>query len=250
MARSRMLKPEFFSDKKITSLNVWARLLFAGMWTIADRRGRMKDNAKTIEGDVFPDEKVNVERFLTELAKAGLIIRYFAEGEHYIQITNFERHQYPHTKEAESKYPPVPSTMQCPVQSPVKDEAEPGVYTDNGLRITDNTNTDNGVGAVHPASPETEGLLPFEPPGKDITLKNLIDHRVKFPGLDIETEYEKYQDYNATHGRKVRSHPAAFRNWLRKAKEFQDERSQTNGKPARSQPATAPADSPFAYLSS
>lgn len=223
MARARMLKPEFFSDKKVTRLNPWARLLFAGLWTIGDRDGRLKDNAKTIEGEIFPDERVNVERFLKDLALALLIIRYEIEGEHFIQITNFERHQHPHVNEAVSRIPPVPSTVQCTSQSTVLTRA------DNGLRITDSELRITGGAAEAAEPPEA---LPFEPVEKgrkrplsqvEAEIPTLID---EFPGVNVPDQFIRFKDYNTSKNRTYTDYVAAFRNWLRKEQDYERERKQ------------------------
>ena len=46
MARIRYIKPEFFDSEQVASVSLGARLLFAGLWTVADREGRF---------DVEPD---------------------------------------------------------------------------------------------------------------------------------------------------------------------------------------------------
>ena len=40
MARSRNIKPGFFSNEHLAELDFATRLLFIGMWTEADREGR------------------------------------------------------------------------------------------------------------------------------------------------------------------------------------------------------------------
>ena len=45
MARARLLKPGFFTNEDLCELPAFGRLLFAGLWTIADREGRLEDRA-------------------------------------------------------------------------------------------------------------------------------------------------------------------------------------------------------------
>ena len=45
--------------------------------------------------------------------------------------------------------------------------------------------------------------------------------RVKYPTLDIDTEYEKFSDYKIAHGKRYKNQNAAFRNWCRNAVEYQ-----------------------------
>ena len=43
----------------------------------------------------------------------------------------------------------------------------------------------------------------------------------KYPTLDLETEFEKWEDYQLAHGKRYKNNKAAFRNWCRNAVEFQ-----------------------------
>lgn len=106
MARQRMLKPEFFTDEDLSAQSLAARLLFAGLWTMADRRGRLKDQPPVIHGALFPfDPALDVDQILDDLERGGFVVRYAVEGRKYLQIVNFERHQHPHPKEPESAIP-------------------------------------------------------------------------------------------------------------------------------------------------
>jgi hypothetical protein len=50
------------------------------------------------------------------------------------------------------------------------------------------------------------------------------------PFIDVPAEAEKFLDYLAANGKAQKDYPAAFRNWLRKAKEFAPaQRTKTNG---------------------
>jgi hypothetical protein len=50
MPRTRQIKPGFFKNDELAELPIEARLLFAGLWTIADREGRLEDRPKKIKG--------------------------------------------------------------------------------------------------------------------------------------------------------------------------------------------------------
>lgn len=91
-----------------------ARLLFIGLWCIADREGRLKDRPKRIKVEVFPYDDIDVEPLLAQLQENGFIIRYTVEEHQYIQVVNFHKHQNPHVKEAESTLPPCPNYEQAP----------------------------------------------------------------------------------------------------------------------------------------
>ena len=48
MARARNIKPGFFANDLLVDLPFEVRLLFIGLWTIADRAGRLCDRPKKI----------------------------------------------------------------------------------------------------------------------------------------------------------------------------------------------------------
>jgi hypothetical protein len=102
----RMLKPGFFTNDELASLVPLGRLLFAGLWTIADRSGRLEDRPLRIRAEVLPyDGDADVDALLVELADRGFILRYEANGRRYIQVVNFEKHQSPHIREPASTIP-------------------------------------------------------------------------------------------------------------------------------------------------
>lgn len=131
MARQRIIRPDFFTDDQLAACPPHARLLFAGLWGLADKRGRLRDQPPVIHGAVFPFEPdLNVDALLTDLQEAGSILRYTVEGKNYIQVKNFERFQNPHPREAESDIPAAPPLYRAePLLSmaePRKGTAEPG----------------------------------------------------------------------------------------------------------------------------
>jgi hypothetical protein len=102
MARARNIKPGFFKNEDLAECSPWARLCFAGLWTLADREGRLEDRPKRIKGELFAYDTVEVEQLLAELAAHGFILRYQAGDIDAIQIVEFNRHQTPHYSEKRS----------------------------------------------------------------------------------------------------------------------------------------------------
>ena len=103
--RARNIKPGFFKNDTLVELDFAGRLLFIGLWGIADRAGRLEDRPKKIKAELFPYDGVDVDTFLGELARLGFILRYEVGGGRYIQIVNFDKHQNPHPREAPSTIP-------------------------------------------------------------------------------------------------------------------------------------------------
>jgi len=106
--RARNIKPGFFNNDILNSLEPLTRLLFIGLWCMADREGRLEDRPNRIRKEVLGYDDVtgkDVDNMLDELRKTFFIIRYEVEGKKYIQITNFTKHQNPHRREQESEIP-------------------------------------------------------------------------------------------------------------------------------------------------
>lgn len=123
MARARMLKPGFFRNEELAELPMTGRLLFAGLWTLADKAGRLLDRPKRIKADLFPfDDDLDVDGLLDTLAAKSFIERYEVDGIHLIQVCKFLDHQKPHPREAESLLPGIPSNYSKPRQRQTQGE--------------------------------------------------------------------------------------------------------------------------------
>jgi hypothetical protein len=105
MARTRAIRPGFFTNELLGELPPLVRLLFSGMWTLADREGRLLDRPKKIKAELLPYDNMNADKALDQLAGHGFIIRYEVAAERYIQVVNWSKHQHPHPREDASKIP-------------------------------------------------------------------------------------------------------------------------------------------------
>jgi hypothetical protein len=54
MARTRSIKPSFFKNEFLAECEPMARLLFIGLWTLADSQGRMEFRPMRIRAELFP----------------------------------------------------------------------------------------------------------------------------------------------------------------------------------------------------
>lgn len=118
MPRSRNIKPGFFSSEELGLCDHGARLLFAALWTLADREGRIEDRPMRIRAYAFPYDAVtaeDVEKWLAQLESHGLIARY-ENGAKVICVEKFKKHQNPHVKELPSTLPDKPGAS--PVLEP------------------------------------------------------------------------------------------------------------------------------------
>lgn len=162
MARSRNIKPGFFSNEHLAEVDFATRLLFIGMWTEADREGRLEDRPRRLKMALFPADNVDIEKMLADLDHLGFITRYIVGSFHAIQIVNWSKHQNPHVKEAKSIIPEMPEieprqekTGASPVQAPGKNSSFPAdsLSLDSGFLIPDSL-------SPSPAPVVTEDLFP------------------------------------------------------------------------------------------
>lgn len=118
MSRSRNIKPGFFSNDLLGALQPLARILFAGIWTVADREGRLEDRPARLKMQLLGYDNCDANALLQELADAGFIARYKAAGVAVIQVLAWAKHQNPHVKEAASSLPERGENCSRTVQAP------------------------------------------------------------------------------------------------------------------------------------
>jgi hypothetical protein len=107
------LKPGFFKNEDLARLPFAGRLLYAGLWTLADREGRLEDRPSRLKIELFPYDPVDVDALLAELAAGGFVRRYTVNGWRVIAIPTFLAHQRPHIRELASVLPaPPPRTVE------------------------------------------------------------------------------------------------------------------------------------------
>ena len=164
MARARNIKPGFFKNYDLADLGPYAQLLFAGLWCLADKEGRLEDKPRFIKAEVFPYYDCDVNGELTKLARLGFICRYKVGNRYVIQILNFTEHQNPHHTEKSSS---LPSVDQADAVSPCQQKT----FESNGV-VTVNSPLDNGGNLAEslipdsliPDSPITDSLMVAQPP--------------------------------------------------------------------------------------
>lgn len=103
--RSRNLKPEFFTNEHLLQCEPLARILFEGLWCMADRNGYLEDRPYKIKIKILPADNCDINSLLDQLNKHKLIIRYSVSGQNYIFIPKFSKHQHPHLNEKKSDIP-------------------------------------------------------------------------------------------------------------------------------------------------
>ena len=110
MARSRVIKPEFWSDEKLARLSLPARLLYIGLWNTCDDVGRSRGHPLWLKSQIFPYDDLSagqIEEWLSDLVNLRRIFPYTVNSELYYFIPGFLKHQkIQHPSPAKSPAPP------------------------------------------------------------------------------------------------------------------------------------------------
>ena len=105
MARSRLLKPQFFKNDLLAECQPLSRLLFAGLWCMADAEGRLEYRPARVKAEVLPYDDCDVDQLVDELEHRGFVRKYSAGGLTILVIVKFLDHQRPHPKEPTEQFP-------------------------------------------------------------------------------------------------------------------------------------------------
>lgn len=101
MARARNIKPQFFTNDELSELPPLARLLFIGLWTIADFKGCFEYKPKRLKVQLLPYDDCDIEQLVSALEKSRFISIYSVQGQTFGKVLNFNKHQNPHKNEKE-----------------------------------------------------------------------------------------------------------------------------------------------------
>ena len=108
MARIRTIKPEFWSDEKVSALEPVDRLVFLGLISLADDFGRVHDLEKVIDAFIFPNTSHSVRESLANLSRMVRIRRGKASnGKPILEIVNWSKHQRVDKPQPKMALPPI-----------------------------------------------------------------------------------------------------------------------------------------------
>lgn len=124
MARTRSIKPSFFKNEYLAECEPMARLLFIGLWTLADSQGRMEFRPMRIKAELFPYENCDILSLLKQLADRGFVRAYESGDVKVLEIPTFGDHQRCHPDERDEGLPPADESAETIVFS--EQNAKPG----------------------------------------------------------------------------------------------------------------------------
>ena len=208
----------------MATLPFQAWILYEGLWCLADREGRLEDRPKYIKAEIFPYNKVDVEKLLDLLTNPGIIDRpekvfirrYIVSGSKYIDIPAFLEHQRPHHTEQNSKIPSFNGALT--VKSPLLDCSSPEGREGKGRE-----------GKGKEGECERKHTLSSRTPISDKDFFQALKTNPAYQGVDIDRELAKMDVWFLTpkgRGRK-KTHKFIFR-WLNKCdREIQSPNEET-----------------------
>lgn len=108
---NRIIKESICSSPTIDQLTWFEEAFFYRLMVNCDDYGRMDGRIPIIKSRLFPLKditKATVDDALNKLSKVGLVVRYEANGQPYLQLVTWGKHQQIRTRK--SKYPDPPDT--------------------------------------------------------------------------------------------------------------------------------------------
>jgi len=216
MARARNIKPAFFQNEDLAELKPIERLAFIAMWTVADYRGCIEYRAKRLKVQLLPYDNCDIDSIVTNLEQSRFITTYNVNGQSYIKILNFEKHQNPHPNEKKAG-----STI------PDIDESNCNI---NKLQTIVTNHDKDGTNRADSLIPITDSLLPIEikkqsTKGSRLSQDWVIpEEYIKFcqterPELNVKSVADTFKDYwiSKSGSAAVKTDWfATWRNWVRR----------------------------------
>ena len=217
MSRIRTIKPQFFTDEIIAELPPLARLLFIGLWTLADRAGRLEDRTKRIKVELLPYDDVDVDEMLNILADRHFITRYTVDFHRYIEIRTFDKHQKPNVRESPSVIPKISTENDLRKLSESRSARVRKRANLKKIRAnlkSANTEGREGVGKGREGV-EREGMR-VETDSLSLGFTEeffeALQERKCYQHLDVRHVFEKFKAYCEAEGRRLE--PKHFIGWL------------------------------------
>lgn len=226
MPRSRIIRPEFWSDEKLASVSRESRLTFAGMWGTSDDYGVTKGNLAWLKSQIFPyDEDIKLSKFtewITELEKLKRIIPFTSDGEKYYYIPKFEEHQKV-DRPSKTRNPEPPTDIDSRL---TRDNV--ASHVEKKVLLTDTiTDTDTDTISAAPPSDATPTIITIPISGNgfkefSINQKMISEWAESYPGIDVLQELRKCREWNRADPKRQKTKQGIVRHivsWLNRAQD-------------------------------
>jgi hypothetical protein len=224
MARTRSIKPSFFKNEYLAECEPMARLLFIGLWTLADSQGRMEFRPMRIKAELFPYENCDILGLLKQLADRGFVRAYESGDVKVLEIPTFGEHQRCHPDERDEGLPAPDedgTTIVFPERNakPGNPTLEPGNPPASCAfnPSTFNPSTSNPLGA--PSTPKRRCSKPADPlrwtaesGWEGITDADHAEWSQAYPAADLPVELQKAHLWLVANPKKARK--SNWRKWV------------------------------------
>ena len=226
MARTRSIKPSFFKNEYLAECEPLARLLFVGLWTLADRDGRLELRPARIKAEIFPYENCDIGSLLGQLADRGFVRAYESGDIRVLEIPKFGDHQRCHPDERTEGLPSPEESTEIAVfperdAKPGNPTTEPGNFPANcAFNPSSSTsfNPSTGSAPSKPAKRRTSSK-PADPlrwsadtGWEGITAADHAEWSQAYPAADIPVELAKANQWLKANPKKARK--SNWRRWL------------------------------------
>lgn len=236
MARIRSVKPEFWADEDLAAQTSRdARLLYIGLWNLADEHARLRGDPRFLKGQVFAYDDdlspADIEHLVGELVAAGKVQRYRSGSSTYLFLPNLAKHQRLETSKVESRLPPPPDPSEPAPMATVGADLS-ARNPDLSARDADQSALLYVAGSMEPvAGSMVAPLAPARTAAKrgtripeDFTVTpEMVTWAVtECPGVDGRAETQKFINYWRSKTGKDATKldwPATWRNWLLNARD-------------------------------
>ncbi|MFF0821204.1 hypothetical protein ACFYUR_12535 [Micromonospora haikouensis] len=178
MARIRSVKPEYWADQDLAEqVSRDARLLYIGLWNLADEHSRLRGDPRYIKGQLFPyDDDLTpdtIAGLLGSLALAGKVVQYRTPTGTFIYLPKLAGHQRLEPDKVPTKLPGPDddgSVLLTPPSEPGACSSAP--RTNEFARHLDESSLLYGAGSMEHVSPssaaptdtDSDGLFDSPPP--------------------------------------------------------------------------------------
>lgn len=161
MARIRSVKPEYWADQDLAEqVSRDARLLYIGLWNLADEHSRLRGDPRYIKGQLFPyDDDLTpdtVSGLLDALALAGKVVQYRTATGTFIFLPKLAKNQRLEPEKVPTKLPgpeDVGSVLLTPPSEPA--DVPSARRTNESARYADVSSLLYGTGSMEHVSPSS-----------------------------------------------------------------------------------------------
>lgn len=217
MARIRTIKPEFWSDEKLSECSLSARLTFIGLWSFADDEGRMEYQPVRLRMQIFPCGSVTLSKlteYVGELTEYSLIRVYLVDGKQYLDIPGFAKHQRIN-RPTPSRLPEYSVSAHGGIteRSPLEGKGTGTGYSE--LRpLASESNTGDVKGKPSPSSRRSPALVTL--PGDFTLTPELTEYaRARLPDANVVELFERFSDQARSKAWRYADWPRAWQTYVR-----------------------------------